>query len=264
MAQQQWNYVPASRRCWYVLALWLAAGLVRAFGADEYFPTLTIGGNSFSNVTIISRSATHVSFKHSGGFASVKVSALPAADQTKVGYTPPPAPKTNVETAEDYIKPYLKWLEDPRLQKLIEEAQAEVNRIITENDKVIIYPAVGGVACIYFLFCLAVVKICKKTTVRPGLSAWVPGFQFISLFKAAGMSPWSYLLLYIPPVNLIVMIMWCFKICRTRQKSSALGFLLLIPVMNILAFFYLAFSSHKSASTGRGTPGKLKLSFQPR
>ena len=194
----------------------------------------------------------------------MRVTSLPAADQTKVGYTPPPPPKTNIETAEDYVKPYLKWLEDPRLQKLVEEGHAEVNRIISENDKVIIYPAVGGVVCIYFLFCLAVLKICKKTTVRPGLSAWVPGFQFISLLKAAGMSPWSYLLLYIPPVNLIVMIMWCFKICRTRQKSSALGFFLLIPVINILVFFYLAFSSHKSASTGRGTPGKLKLSFQPR
>lgn len=250
-----------------MLVLWLAVGLVRAFGSDEYFPLLTIGGNTFSNVTIISRSATHVSFKHSGGFASVKVSALPAAEQTKVGYTPPPVPKTNVETAEDYIKPYLKWLEDPRLLKLIDEGQTEVNRIITENDKVIIYPAVGGVVCIYFLFCLAVVKICKKTTVRPGLSAWVPGFQFISLLKAAGMSPWNYLLIYIPPVGIIMMVVWCFKICRTRQKPTVLAFFLMpwmIPI-NILVFFYLAFSSHKGASTtGRGTPGKLKLSFQLR
>jgi hypothetical protein len=194
-----------------VLVFWLAAGLVRAFAAaDEYFPILTIGGNTFSNVTIISRSATHVSFKHAGGFASVRVASLPANEQTKVGYTPPPPPKTTVDNVRDYANEYLKpltqLLENPRVQKLIEEVQGEVNRVIIENDRVIINSAIGGVVCIYFLFCLAVVKICKKTTVRPGLWAWVPGFQFICLFKAAGMSPWSYLLLYIPPVNLIVMI----------------------------------------------------------
>jgi hypothetical protein len=30
-----------------------------------------------------------------------------------------------------------------------------------------------------------------------------------------------------------------------RHKSAALGFLLLIPVINILAYFYLAFSEQK-------------------
>jgi bacteriorhodopsin len=59
------------------------------------------------------------------------------------------------------------------------------------------------------------------------------------------MSPWNFIWLLIPPINLIVMTVWCFKICRTRHKSSAFGFLLLIPVINILAYFYLAFSRQK-------------------
>ena len=151
------------------------------------------------------------------------------------------------------------WLSDPRLVHAVEnEVRPEIQRIIAENDKVILYSIFGGVACIYVLFCLATIKICKKTTVRPGLWAWLPGFQFVSLFKAAGMSPWNYLWLYIPPINLIVMMVWCFKICRARQKHPALGFLMLLIPINIFVFFYLAFSSRKDTSlpgawaTGQG------------
>jgi len=233
---------------------------------DEKLETLTITGNTFSNVTIISRTRTHLSFKHSGGFASVRLTELPAKEQTKVGYKPPPPPKTVLQRTKDYTAEYTgvieRWLDDPRVQALITDVRTEVDRVIDQNDTTIIYPAVAGVACIYFLFCLAAIKICRKTTVRPGLYVWLPGFQWISLLKAAGMSPWNFLLLFIPPINLIVMSVWCFKICRTRQKSPALGFLLLIPVVNILAYFYLAFSAAKRAPATPQRTGRLKLSFQ--
>lgn len=232
--------------------------IVHQAHADEKFDSLTIGGNTFSNVTVISRTKTHISFQHAHGFSSVRMTTLPPSDQTKVGYTPPPPPKTVLDRAKDLTA----WVNDPRLQAMEKEIRAEVNRVISEDDKVIIYSAVGGVACIYFLFCLGAIKICRKTTVRPGLWVWLPGFQWISLLKAAGMSPWNFLLLLIPPINLIVMSIWCFKICRTRQKSPALGFLLLIPVVNIFVYFYLAFSSQKTAAQARNQPVKLKLSFQ--
>jgi hypothetical protein len=267
VAQRHWNLVLGRLRCWFVLTFWVGIGLVQALGADEYLPSLTIGGNTFSNVTIMSRTLTHVSFKHSGGFASVKMATLTADEQIQLGYTPPPPPKSAMDYTKDYTATYTKqfeeWVGDPRVQKIVEEIQTEVDRIIKQKDTTLIYPAIGGVVCIYLLFCLAVVKICKKTTVRPGLWAWLPGFQFISLFKAAGMSPWTYLLLYIPPINLIVMIVWGFKICRTRQKPTALGFLLMpfmIPI-NILVFFYLAFSSQKRAPAPEFGSSRLKLSY---
>lgn len=227
---------------------------------EEFLPSLTTGGVTYSNVTVISRTATHISFRHKHGFSTVRLDTLTSDNQVKVGYTPPPPPKTMA----DYTRDFMATLNDPRLLALEQEIRAEVQRVLQEDDRVILYSAAGGVGCIYLLFCLAVVKICRKTTVRPGLWAWLPGFQFIALFKAAGMSPWSYLLLYIPLVNLIVMIVWCFKICRTRQKHPALGFLLLpfmIPI-NIFVFFYLAFSSQKDAPVVRRAPEKLRLSFQ--
>ncbi|HZO83860.1 MAG TPA: DUF5684 domain-containing protein [Verrucomicrobiae bacterium] len=218
--------------------------------AQEALDSLaTYDGLTFSNVTLTSQTKTHISFKHADGFASVKLSMLPPEEQAKIGYTPPPPPKSLLDYTKDVTagmtKNLAQWLNDPRLQALTQEVRAEVNRVFTENDKVILYSVIGGVACIYLLFSLAAVKICRKTTVRPGLWVWLPGLEWISLLKAAGMSPWNFIWLLIPPINLIVMAVWCFKICRMRHKSSALGFLLLIPVINILAYFYLAFSEQK-------------------
>jgi hypothetical protein len=36
--------------------------------------------------------------------------------------------------------------------------------------------------------------------------------------------------------------MWCFKIAKARNKGIGVGILLLLPLLNILAFCYLAFA----------------------
>lgn len=48
---------------------------------------------------------------------------------------------------------------------------------------------------------------------------------------------------FIPPLFLIAYIIWSFKIVQARAKHVFFGVLLLLPVTNILAFFYLALSS---------------------
>lgn len=254
--------MPARLEGWRALALWLVLIIVQGVWAEEKLGSLTIDGNTFSNVTIITRTGTHISFEHAGGFASVKLAALPASAQTKVGYRPPAPPKTMTER----LKELTAWVHDPRLhalgQEIWQESRAEAERVLAENDRLIINSILGGAICIYLLFCLAAVKICRKTTVRPGLWVWLPGFQWVSLLKAAGMPSWYFFLLLIPPINLLVMIIWCFKICRMRQKSSTLGFLLLVPVINIFVYFYLALSEHKGAQPlGRRDRGKVRLSF---
>ena len=254
MRQRQWNYVRAGLRPWTALAyISFVLGLLpcttqaqQELDSVQLASLTTYDGLTFSNVTITSQTKTHIYFKHADGIASVKLSMLPPEEQAKIGYTPPPPPKSVLDYTKELTsgmtKSLSQWLTDPRLQTLNQEIRAEVNRVLTENDKVILYSVIGGVACIYILFSLAAVKICRKTTVRPGLWVWLPGFEWISLLKAAGMSPWNFIWLLIPPINLIVMAVWCFKICRTRHKNPALGFLLLIPVINIPAYFYLAFS----------------------
>ena len=216
------------------------------------FDSLTIGSTTLSNVTVEARTATHVSIQHAHGFASLKMIDLSPESQMKLGFVPPPPPKSVLDYTKEWTRAWTHvaqtWMADPRLVHTVDaEVRPEVHRIMTGEDNLLLYSILGGVMCIYVLFCLATIKICKKTTVRPGLWAWLPGFQFVSLFKAAGMSPWNYLWLYIPPINLIVMMVWCFKICRARQKHPALGFLMLLVPINIFVFFYLAFSSRKEA-----------------
>ena len=257
MKQPQSSYVRTGLKRWTVVAyVSLVLGLLPSIAlAQNELDTVTFDslntsdGITYSNVTITSVTKTHVAFKHADGLASVKLAMLTPEDQAMIGYTPPPPPKSLLDYGKD-LTSYLSrnlapWLNDPSLQALNQEIRAEINRVVTENDKVVLYSVVCGVACIYILFCLAAVKICRKTTVRPGLWVWLPGFEWISLLKAAGMSPWNFIWLLIPPINLIVMAVWCFKICRMRHKSAALGLLLLMPIINIFAYFYLAFSRQK-------------------
>lgn len=259
MRQSQSNHVLARLKRWSAFAyVCFVLGLLPSTWAQEGLDSLTFDslstydGITFSNVTVTSQSATHISFKHADGFASVKLSMLPPDEQCKIGYTPPPPPKSLLDYTKDFTS-YLttsvaQWRNDPLMQAYDQEIRSEVKRVWTQSDKVILYSVCGGVACIYILFSLAALKICRKTTVRPGVWVWLPGFEWISLLKAAGMSPWNFIWLLIPPINLIVMTVWCFKICRSRHKNPLLGFLLLIPVINIFVYFYLAFSRQEFAA----------------
>lgn len=229
-------------------------GLARA---QVRLDSLTVDGNTYSNITVVGKTASHIEFKHAHGFASVKAKTLPEEIQIKLGYTPPPPPKKPLDFTKDVKK---NFLADPRVQEIITFARSETERLAAGSDPRMVQAILGGVICIYILFCSAVFLICRKTTTRAGIWAWVPGFQFVSLFKAAGMPPWNILLLLVPVVNIVITIIWCFRIARTRQKSSVVGFLLLIPVINILAFFYLAFSSAPKAEPVK--PQKVRLSFQ--
>ena len=47
-------------------------------------------------------------------------------------------------------------------------------------------------------------------------------------------------------LSLIVMVVWFFKIAKARGKSAWVGLFLLLPVTNLFAFLYLAFSDGSS------------------
>ena len=226
--------------------------------AEVHLDSLTCDGHTYSNITVVGKTATHIEFKHAHGFSSVNAKMLPEDVQIKLGYTPPPPPKKPLDFTKDIKKDFLA---DPRIQEIVTFACSETERLVAGSDPRMVQAILGGVICIYVLFCSAVWLICRKTTTRAGIWALIPGFQFVSLLKAAGMPPWYILLLLVPVVNIVITIMWCFKIARTRQKSSVVGFLLLVPVINILAFFYLAFSSAPKAEPVRSQ--KVRLSFQP-
>jgi hypothetical protein len=101
----------------------------------------------------------------------------------------------------------------------------------------------GVVACSWFFFCMCCSLICKKTGHPGGLLVWLPVFQMIPLFRAAGMSSWWFLAMFVPLLNLVAQILWCVKISQARGKGFLTAIMLILPVTNMLAFLYLAFSN---------------------
>jgi len=224
--------------------------LVPDLRAEEKFDVLQAGGNTYSNVTVISKSSSHVSITHSKGFASLKVKDLDDAIQTELGYalTEPPKEKPNA---------LAQFTTDSRVLEMQELWNKEANRIITQLDSKTLVGIGVGLGLAYLFFCYCGLLICRKAGYEPGVWIWIPGIQFVSLLRAAGMSGWTFLLLLLPLVGAIVYIVWCFKICIARKKSAVLGIFLLLPVFSLFVFLYLAFSDGQESEQG----GVVKLQF---
>jgi hypothetical protein len=88
--------------------------------------------------------------------------------------------------------------------------------------------------------------ICQKAGQTPGLLVWLPLLKVFPMLRAAGMSPWWFLASFVPLLNLVAVVLWCLNIAKARNKTVLVGLFLLLPVTNILAFLYLAFSSRPS------------------
>lgn len=237
----------------------LAAGIAFTPDAgDMRFDTITAEGETYSNVVVFSKSATHVSISHSRGMANIKAKSLDTATQRRLGFLPAedPAATTPLPVLGGRI-------DDPRFRELQERYQKNFDDFVGQLNPATLYQILALLAILYLFFCYCCWQICRKTSNRAGLLVWLPGFQMIPLLRAAGMSPWLFLALFVPVVGMIVWIVWCFRICRVRQKSALVGVLMLLPVTNVLAFVYLALSGYGPEADSPYTGGKIKLGFQP-
>ena len=231
---------------------------VSAADTDVRLETVTADGETYSNVVVFSKSATHVSISHSRGMANIKAESLDTTTQRKLGFlaAEEPAAVTKFPTLAGIT-------EDARFKELQERYQKNVEDFMAQLDPTMGYKILALLGILYLFYCYCCWQICRKTSNRAGLLVWLPGFQMIPLLRAAGMSPWLFLALFLPVVNLIIWIVWCFRICRVRQKGPLLGVLMLLPVTNVLAFVYLALSGYGPEAENDYDGGKIKLSYQP-
>ena len=169
---------------------------------------------------------------------------------------------TLVRIEEDYVP--------ERLRSLTPE---QVQNFLKENRRLWVLALIGGVV-LYLFVCLCFGLICAKAGKPSPWLVWIPILQIFPLIRAARMSPvWFVLMLLyllLPVVllwvggggnlsgqilgpygiifallsllNLIGWIIWSFKICCARGKNMLLGIFLLLPLTNLLALIYLAFS----------------------
>ncbi|MCI0745811.1 MAG: hypothetical protein L0Y58_10440 [Verrucomicrobia subdivision 3 bacterium] len=220
------------------------------------FETVTSDGVTYTNATVVTKTPTHVTIRHSRGMASLKAKTLDTAAQRRLGYL-----------HQDEIRPSGLPVAlsgpntDPRLKELQERVRADVTDFLQQTDRDMLWKLGALAAIIYLFFCYCCWQLCKKTSNRAGLLVWLPVFKCIPLLRAAGMSPWLFLLLF-TPLSPIIFIVWCFRIARVRQKSPLTAIFLLLPGTNILAFLYLALSGHPHDEPPKREDKKIKLTYQ--
>ena len=229
--------------------LFLASAL---FAADETFPVMRVGSQTYSNVMVTGKNHQTVFIQHEKGIATLKVKDLPIEVAKELGYNvEPPPPKVDLAQQLQQIEV------DPRVRELQEQAMEQIEaslETLSPREQVLLLAAVF---LIYVFFCQCCRLICLKTGHKPGVLVWLPVLKMFPLLRAAGMSGWCFFLLLIPLVNIITVIVWCVKICNARQKSAVLALFLLLPITNILTFLYLAFSSGIEVED---TPRKFQFS----
>lgn len=249
--------------------------------ADQKVPELTVDGETYTDVTITSKSATDLFITHSGGFASLKVYNLDMDTKILLGYEsakPKTALPANIDIAQ--------ISEDPKVEEVRQQVIAQWEQYLggVESTHIIaVAAAIGGLLYLFTCFCFQ--SICKKTGNEPGLLVWLPILQMFPLLKAAGMPAWWFFIFLISslspligvammnsmgpsPILLVLVlphllaivgsIIWCFKIFQARGMSMWLGIFLLLPVTNIFAFLYLAFGSSPVHNVEKSERGKTE------
>jgi len=225
----------------------LLAGVVFCLGpslraAEIKLETLEVGGQTYSNVVVTSRNSQYVILQHSRGMATLKPKDLSPEVLKQLGYhVEPPAPSTATLISQ-------KVQIDPKVKEMGEKAVEDVKGRLRELDPNVIKGALAGLVLCYFFTCYCFMLICKKAGYEPGILVWVPILQIFPLVKAAGMSAWWILLMFVPVVGIIAMVYWCVRICQARGKSSWLAVLLLLPVFSFFTFLYLAFADGQPES----------------
>ena len=227
---------------------------------EETFPSLTIGTQTYTNVTVTTKAKKYVMLMHSQGLANIKVSELSPELRQTLGYRDENEGKPKNKTAEatkwakDKIASFkigeVKAMEANFKEKWSQSPPGEMPYVgrITNQMK---YAAAGVLLVIWLIWCACLQTICKKTGKEPGILVWLPLLQLFPMLNAAGMSP---LWILGCPFGL-TQIVWCFQIAKARGKGFFTGLCLLLPFTNLFAFLYLTFSAGESGSS---KPGKAK------
>ena len=227
-----------------LLGLWLA-GVSAMAQADERYPTLAVGPDTYTNVLILTKTRYDIFFKHQHGMGNVKVKDLDPGTQARLGYQMEQPHQSKIAQALQ-VPTVSEWEADPRVQEWEEQIVDDTGEFLERLDDSVAYSIVAMVVLIYLLFSYLCRCICVKTSNPPSPLIWVPFFKQIPLFKAAGMSPWWTISIFIPPLYLVAWIIWCFRIVQARGKKIIFALMLLLPVTNVIAFFYLALSGDGS------------------
>jgi len=114
---------------------------------------------------------------------------------------------------------------------------------------------VGLLAFAYTAYCLQV--IANKTGTPNAWFAWVPILNLVLTLQIAKKPVWWIVLGFIPLVNIAVGIMVAIALCQARAKPAWLAFALCLPLINLVAIGYIAFSDRRVAHSESPFPSEM-------
>jgi len=239
-----------------------------ALGATEdRFDVLQIGTRTYTNVTVTTKAKNYIFILHAGGMTSLKTAELPPDLQQKLGYAAAPASKAPTNTATVWAKKELARIDVPQIRDLRKQLQqwragpparlAAMAWIGPKPNWTVLGIVLLLCLLLYLFYSYCCMLICRKTGHPPGIWVWLPLLKLFPMLRAAGMSGWWFLACFVPVLNLVPLILWPLKIAKARGKSVWVGVLLLLPVTNLFAFLYLAFSDGASGEEDEGPEPKV-------
>jgi len=225
-----------------VLALFTLSAL--AVTTDGVVPLVQTKSDTYKNVTLVSRTSTHVFVQHSRGMATLKLADLNnetlhglgiMSEQELAAANAPQKVQSN-STAMAALGSVVDALPESVKSKMPSESS------LPPIDQKVMMMALGVLAFLYLFFSYCAMLICKKAGTEPGLLVWIPIVQIYPMVRAAGMSGWWSLAWFVPVINIVAQVMWCIKIAQVRGKGVLTTIMLILPVTSFFAFLYLAFS----------------------
>ena len=220
--------------------IWIVTS-ARAAHVEEKFDALQTRVGTYRNVTVTTHGRNSIFIMHSTGMATIFLTDLSPEIQQQLGYTPPGENKPATKSSEP-MKNIAAAIHLPEMKqyKLDKELEAKIRKIVLNPTTAVIL--LGSITLVYLFVCFCLMLICKKTGNEPGILIWLPVLQIFPMLRAAGMSGAWFLAYLIPGLNILAQIIWCFKIVTAREKSVLIAIMLLLPILNLFAFLYLAFS----------------------
>jgi hypothetical protein len=234
-----------TKRCirmwWAVLLLSAFAARDCASAAELHLEMLKSGTSVFSNVTVYGRTDTDIFIRHAQGFGNIKISNLDNATCRALGLAT--QDETDSRSGEAMATAASKFNMGSLagFQRSLEANSLRLASTLRPTPA-FLAAVLAGMALAYLFYCYCLKLICVKAGSEPGFLIWLPVLQMFPLLRAAGMSGWWFLASFVPLLNLVACLLWCVKIARRRGKGILTVLFLILPVTNILALLYLAFS----------------------
>jgi hypothetical protein len=257
---------------------------------EETFPVLQIGTETYTNVTVTTKAKTYVFLTHSSGMANIRVADMSPEVREKLGYADFGKPKVNTNGAAAWATKTMARMDTPEVKEVKQKVQDSLETyfpggrlVLPPINQTVLIASAASAVLLYLFFSYCVMLICAKAARPGGFIVWLPIVRFIALLRAANMSPAWFLLCFLPLaatavianvpqtplliigfiallaitllLAVIATVVWCFKIAKARGKSAWVGLFLLLPVTNLFAFLYLAFSD----GVGEKAPPRHRL-----